>query len=62
MALPKKLLSRDEVIVRHMHTHPKILLWRILLEILLLAVGIAASVMAPRDWGVWVHHWQYSAN
>ena len=55
MALPKKLLSRDEVIVRHMHTHPKVLLWRILLEILLLAVGIAASVMAPRDWGAWVH-------
>jgi len=55
MALPKKLLSRDEVIVRHMHTHPKVLLWRILLEILLLAVGIAASVMAPRDWGMWMH-------
>lgn len=55
MALPKKLLSRDEVVVRHMHTHPKVLLWRILLEILLLAVGIAASVMAPRDWGMWMH-------
>lgn len=55
MALSKKFLSRDEVVVRHMHTHPKILLWRILLEILLLAVGIAASVMAPGDWGAWVH-------
>ena len=40
MALPKKLLSRDEVVVRHMHTHPKVLLWRILLEILLLAVSL----------------------
>ena len=50
MALSKKLLSRDEVVVRHMHTHIKVLLWRFVVEILLLVVGVVASVMAPTSW------------
>lgn len=53
MALSKKLLSRDEVIVRHMRTHPKVLLGRILLEIILLAAGIIVSVLAPDSWRPW---------
>ena len=43
MTLSKKLLSRDEVVVRHMHTHIKVLLWRIILEIVLLALGIPGA-------------------
>ena len=53
MALSKKLLSRDEVVVRHMHTHIKVLLWRFVVEILLLVVGVVASVMAPATWRPW---------
>ena len=53
MALSKKLLSRDEVVVRHMHTHIKVLLWRFVVEILLLVVGVVASVLAPADWQPW---------
>ena len=53
MALSKKLLSRDEVVVRHMHTHIKILLWRIILEIVLLVVGLVGSVLAPASWSPW---------
>ena len=50
MTLSKKLLSRDEVVVRHMHTHIKVLLWRIILEIVLLALGIVCSVLVPGSW------------
>ena len=53
MALSKKLLSRDEVVVRHMHTHIKVLLWRVVVEILLLVVGVVGSVMAPASWQPW---------
>lgn len=53
MALPKKLLSHDEVVVRHMHTHPKVLAWRILGEILLIAAAAAGSVLAPDSWSPW---------
>ena len=53
MTLSKKLLSRDEVVVRHMHTHIKVLLWRFVVEILLLVVGVVASVMAPTSWQPW---------
>ena len=55
MGLPKKQLSRDEVVVRHMRTHVKVLLWRILGEILLLVVGVVASVMLPASWAPWGH-------
>ena len=51
--MSKKLLSRDEVVVRHMHTHIKVLLWRFNVEILLLVVGVVASVMAPTSWQPW---------
>ena len=51
--MSKKLLSRDEVVVRHMHTHIKVLLWRFVVEILLLVVGVVASVMAPTSWQPW---------
>ena len=53
MTLSKKLLSRAEVVVRHMHTHIKVLLWRFVVEILLLVVGVVASVMAPTSWQPW---------
>ncbi|BAW92120.1 membrane-flanked domain protein [Actinomyces sp. Chiba101] len=55
MALSKKQLSQDEVIVRHMHTHPKVLLWRIIAQVVLIAVGIAASILLPGDWSPWSH-------
>mgnify|MGYP000848650605 FL=1 len=53
MALSKKLLSRDEVVVRHMHTHMKILLWRIVLETVLVVLGVVGSVLAPSSWRPW---------
>ena len=53
MALSKKLLSRDEVVVRHMHTHMKILLWRIVLEAVLVVLGVVGSVLAPSSWRPW---------
>ncbi|MCL3777357.1 MULTISPECIES: PH domain-containing protein [unclassified Actinomyces] len=53
MALSKKLLSRDEVVVRHMRTHVKVLLWRILLQILLLSAAVVGSVLAPDSWQPW---------
>lgn len=53
MALPKKLLSRDEVVVRHMRTHVKVLLWRILLQVLLLSAAVVGSVLAPDAWQPW---------
>ena len=53
MAVPRKLLSHDEVVVRHMHTHPKVLLWRISLEIVLLAAAITGTVLAPDSWNPW---------
>ncbi|WP_454932158.1 PH domain-containing protein [Actinomyces oricola] len=55
MGLSKKQLSRDEVVVRHMRTHVKVLLWRILGEVLLLVVGVVASVMLPASWAPWGH-------
>ena len=53
MAVPRKLLSHDEVVVRHMHTHPKVLLWRIALEIILLAAAVTGTVLAPDSWNPW---------
>lgn len=51
MALPQKLLSKDEIVVRHMRTHPKVLLWRILVLIALLVAGAVVSVLLPdADW------------
>ena len=53
MGLSKKLLSKDEVIVRHMHTHIKVLLWRIVAVVLLLAAAIVGSVFVPVDSQKW---------
>ncbi|AYD90558.1 PH domain-containing protein [Actinomyces sp. 2119] len=53
MALSKKLLSRDEVVVRHMRTHVKVLLWRVLLEVVVLVAAVAGSVLAPQSWRPW---------
>ena len=53
MGLSKKLLSKDEVVVRHMHTHIKVLLWRIVTVVLLLAAAIVGSVFVPVDSRKW---------
>ena len=49
MGLSKKLLSKDEVIVRHI----KVLLWRIVAVVLLLAAAIVGSVFVPVDSRKW---------
>lgn len=53
MAFPKRHLSAGEYVVDHMHTHPKVLGWRILGTILLITVAIIASVIAPQSWQPW---------
>ena len=53
MGLSKKLLSKDEVVVRHMHTHIKVLLWRIVAVVLLLVAAIVGSVFVPVDSRKW---------
>ena len=53
MGLSKKLLSKDEVVVRHMHTHIKVLLWRIVALVLLLVAAIVGSVFVPVDSRKW---------
>ena len=53
MAFPKKHLSAGEYVVDHMHTHPKVLGWRILGTVLLITVAIIASVIAPQSWQPW---------
>lgn len=55
MAFPNKLLTRDEVVVRHMHTHPKALLVPIVLEVLLVTAGVLGSVLLPNQWQPWSH-------
>lgn len=55
MGIPSKMLSRDEVVVRHMHRHWKVLLWRYLVVLLLLLLCVAATVLLPDgDWHQWV--------
>ncbi len=48
--MPQKLLSRDEIIVRHMRTHIKSILGNIFIAVLLVALGIISSVLLPADW------------
>lgn len=55
MAPRAHLLSKDEVIVRHMRTHIKAILANIIGEILLLAVGVAASIVMPPEWAPFSH-------
>ena len=60
MALSKKLLSQDEVVVRHMHTHIKTLLPAIIVEsILVIAAAVGSFYVAEnaRDWArptIWI--------
>ena len=53
MALSKKLLSEDEVVVRHMHTHIKTLLPAIIVEILLVVAASVGSFYVPEDARYW---------
>ena len=53
MALSKKLLSQDEVVVRHMHTHLKTLLPAIIVEILLVGAAGVGSFYVPEDARYW---------
>lgn len=53
MAIPKKMLSRDEVVVRHMRTHIKVILGRIALLALILVAAVVASVLVPAEWSPW---------
>lgn len=53
MALSRKLLSQDEVVVRHMHTHVKSLLPAIAVEILLLVAASIGSYFVPADARTW---------
>ena len=57
MGLPTKYLGKDEVIIRHMHSHVKELFLAIILGILLIIAVIAAFVFLPESvdpWGPWV--------
>ena len=53
MALSKKLLSQDEVVVRHMHTHIKTLLPAIIVEVLLVGAAAVGSFYVPEDSRYW---------
>ena len=53
MALSKKLLSQDEVVVRHMHTHIKTLLPAIIVESILVIAAAVGSFYVPEDARYW---------
>lgn len=53
MAMSKKLLSQDEVVVRHMHTHVKTLLPAIIIEVLLLVAATIGSFYVPANARYW---------
>ena len=53
MALSKKLLSQDEVVVRHMHTHIKTLLPAIIVESILVIAAAVGSFSVPEN----AHYW-----
>lgn len=50
MGMPQNLLSRDEIVVRHMRTHPKSIIGNIFIAILLIALGTTLSFVLPADW------------
>lgn len=55
MGIPNKLLSQDEVVVRHMHRHWKVLLWRYLSVLLMIITATVATVLLPDgEWRRWV--------
>lgn len=49
------LLSQDEHIVRRMRTHFKAILGNTLAELVLIIVGVFASVYLPTDWAPYSH-------
>lgn len=56
MALPEKLLGRDEHVIRHMHEHPKALFWNacaLIVALALLVVGILYMPERFTPWGTW---------
>ena len=53
MALSKKLLSQDEVVVRHMHTHIKTLLPAIIVESILVIAAAVSSFYVPENARYW---------
>ena len=53
MSLSKKLLSQDEVVVRHMHTHITILLPAINIESILVIAAAVGSFFVPENARYW---------
>lgn len=53
MSLSKKLLSQDEVVVRHMHTHIKTLLPAINIESILVIAAAVGSFFVPENARYW---------
>ena len=53
MAISKKLLSQDEIVVRHMHTHIKTLLPAIIIEAILLIAAVVGSFYVPANARYW---------
>ncbi|WP_026459904.1 PH domain-containing protein [Schaalia suimastitidis] len=55
MVLSPKLLSKDEVVIRHMRSHLKMILWNIVAWLALIAIGATASVLLPTQWAPYSH-------
>ena len=53
MALSQKLLSEDEIVVRHMHTHIKKLLPAIIVESILFIAAAVGSFYVPENARYW---------
>lgn len=53
MALSQKLLSQDEIVVRHMHTHIKKLLPAIIVESILVIAAAVGSFFVPENARYW---------
>lgn len=53
MAISSKLLSKDEVVVRHMHTHIKTLLPAIIIEVVLVLTAAVGSFYVPANARYW---------
>lgn len=53
MALSQKLLSQDEIVVRHMHTHIKKLLPAIIVELILIIAAVVGSFYVPENARYW---------
>ena len=53
MALSQKLLSQDEIVVRHMHTHIKKLLPAIIVESILVIAAAVGSFYVPENARYW---------